>query len=105
MIRPAQKNAADPFFRLLAGFARGLVLMLSIAGAAHAEKADREKPINLEADRVSVDDAKQISTFEGRVVLTQASMLAFRDTFTVLVLICVLAFGVVAVMRGAKRPG
>jgi len=41
----------------------------------------------------------------GRVVLTQASMLAFRDTFTVLMLICVLALGVVAVMRGAKRPG
>ena len=41
----------------------------------------------------------------GRVVLTQANMLAFRDTFTVLVLICVLALGVVAVMRGAKRPG
>ncbi|MFN8981358.1 MAG: hypothetical protein ACK5X9_02360 [Alphaproteobacteria bacterium] len=40
----------------------------------------------------------------GRVVLTQASMLAFRDTFTLLVLICVLALGVVAVMRGAKRP-
>jgi MFS family permease len=41
----------------------------------------------------------------SRVVLTQASMLAFRDTFTVLVLICILALGVVAVMRGAKRPG
>ena len=41
----------------------------------------------------------------GRVVLTQASMLAFRDTFTVLVLICLLALAVVAVMRGAKRPG
>jgi hypothetical protein len=39
------------------------------------------------------------------MVLTQVKMLAFRDTFTVLVLICVLALGVVAVMRGAKRPG
>jgi lipopolysaccharide export system protein LptA len=83
MIRPAQKNAADPFFRLLAGFARGLVLMLSIAGAAHAEKADREKPINLEADRVSVDDAKQISTFEGRVVLTQGTLIIRGDRMEV----------------------
>lgn len=41
----------------------------------------------------------------GRVVLTQASMLAFRDTFTVLVMICLMALVVVAVMRGAKRPG
>jgi lipopolysaccharide export system protein LptA len=83
MIRPAQKNAADPFFRLLTGFARGLVLMLSIAGAAHAEKADREKPINLEADRVSVDDAKQVSTFEGRVVLTQGTLIIRGDRMEV----------------------
>lgn len=46
-----------------------------LAGApAHAEKADRDKPINLEADRVSVDDAKQIATFEGNVVLTQGTL-------------------------------
>jgi len=41
---------------------------------AHAEKADREKPINLEADRVTVDDAKQLATFEGSVVLTQGTL-------------------------------
>ena len=40
----------------------------------HAEKADRNKPIHLEADRVTVDDLKQISTFIGNVVLTQGSM-------------------------------
>lgn len=83
MIRPAQKNAADPGLRLLAGFASGLVFMLAIAGAAHAEKADRDKPINLEADRVSVDDAKQISTFEGRVVLTQGTLTIRGDRMEV----------------------
>lgn len=83
MIRPAQKNAAETVFRLLTGFTRGLVFMLSIAGAAHAEKADREKPINLEADRVSVDDAKQISTFEGRVVLTQGTLIIRGDRMEV----------------------
>src|SRR5689334_465794 len=41
---------------------------------AAAEKADREKPINLEADRVSIDDAKQIATFEGNVLLTQGTL-------------------------------
>jgi len=41
---------------------------------AHAEKADREKPIHLEADRVTVDDAKQLATFEGNVVLTQGTL-------------------------------
>lgn len=61
----------------------GLALRLSVAaacclsfamGGAHAEKADREKPIHLEADRVTVDDAKQLATFEGNVVLTQGTM-------------------------------
>jgi lipopolysaccharide export system protein LptA len=40
----------------------------------HAEKADREKPINLEADQVTVDDAKQVATFIGNVVLTQGTL-------------------------------
>lgn len=44
------------------------------AGVALAEKADREKPIHLEADRVTLDDAKQLAVFEGNVVLTQGTM-------------------------------
>src|SRR6266511_799769 len=52
-----------------------LVLCAALAtDAAHAEKADRDKPIQLEADRVTVDDAKQISVVTGNVVLTQGSM-------------------------------
>jgi len=43
-------------------------------GVVLAEKADREKPIHLEADRVTVDDAKQLAVFEGNVVLTQGTM-------------------------------
>jgi len=45
-----------------------------LAAPALAEKADREKPINLEADRVSIDDAKQTALFEGNVLLTQGTM-------------------------------
>lgn len=52
-------------------------------GNAFAEKADRDKPVNLEADRVSVDDAKQISTFEGRVVLTQGTLIIRGDRMEV----------------------
>lgn len=48
--------------------------LLACAFPAAAEKADREKPINLEADRVSIDDAKQIATFEGNVLLTQGTL-------------------------------
>ena len=43
------------FFRLLILTATALVSM-----SAHAERADRTKPVNLEADRVSVDDKQQV---------------------------------------------
>jgi lipopolysaccharide export system protein LptA len=48
-----------------------------------AERADRTKPINLEADRVTVDDAKQIATFEGNVVLTQGTLTITGDKVVV----------------------
>jgi lipopolysaccharide export system protein LptA len=53
----------------------GLLLALSLAlTPAHAERADREKPINIEADRVTIDDAKKVSVFEGNVVVTQGTL-------------------------------
>ena len=51
--------------------------------SAHADKGDRNKPIHLEADRVTVDDAKQIATFTGNVVLTQGSMILRGDRMEV----------------------
>lgn len=39
-----------------------------------AEAADRDKPIELEADSVIVDDAKKISTYIGNVILTQGTL-------------------------------
>ena len=50
---------------------------------AHAEKADRDKPVNLEADRVTVDDAKQTAVFEGNVVLTQGTLIIRGDRMVV----------------------
>ena len=41
----------------------------------HAERADRTKPVNLEADRVTVEEARQSATFEGNVVLTQGTLM------------------------------
>ncbi len=58
-------------------------LLLAATWPASAEKADREKPINIEADRVTVDDAKQISNFEGRVVLTQGTLVIRGDRMEV----------------------
>jgi lipopolysaccharide export system protein LptA len=48
-----------------------------------ADKSDSNKPIQLEADRVTVDDAKQIATFTGNVVLTQGSLIIRGDKMEV----------------------
>lgn len=49
-------------------------LLVAISVPSHADKADREKPITLEADRVSMDDIKKVQVFEGNVVLNQGTM-------------------------------
>jgi lipopolysaccharide export system protein LptA len=47
---------------------------LSFSNYSLAESADRDKPIDLEADTLKVDDAKQISTYTGNVILTQGTL-------------------------------
>ena len=42
--------------------------------AASAEKADRDKPINIEADKLQHDELKQVSVFTGRAVLIKGTM-------------------------------
>jgi lipopolysaccharide export system protein LptA len=56
---------------------------LELAGPAQAERADRTKPINLESDRMQVDDAQKTSVFEGRVVMTQGTLSIHADKVTV----------------------
>lgn len=53
-----------------------LVLLICIGwiAPAHAEKADRNKPMNIEADTLRYDDVKQLSIFTGNVVLTKGSI-------------------------------
>jgi lipopolysaccharide export system protein LptA len=43
-------------------------------GVVQAEKADRNKPMNIEADSLRYDDLKQVSVFTGRVVLTKGTI-------------------------------
>ena len=50
------------------------LLSVALFGTAHAEKGDRDKPINLEADRVSIDDINKVQIFEGNVMMTQGTM-------------------------------
>jgi lipopolysaccharide export system protein LptA len=63
---------------LKTGLYAGLCAAL-LAFPAHAEKADREKPINLEADTVTLDDIKKVSVYQGNVVLTQGTMMVRAD--------------------------
>jgi lipopolysaccharide export system protein LptA len=42
--------------------------------AASAEKADRQKPTNIEADSLVHDELNQVSIFTGRAVLTRGTM-------------------------------
>jgi len=54
-------------------------LLLSLAflmsgTAALAERADRNKPMNIEADALRYDDLKQTSIFTGKVVLTKGTI-------------------------------
>ena len=48
-----------------------------------AEKADRDKPIEIEADTMTVDDAKNISIYTGDVILTQGTLLIKADELIV----------------------
>lgn len=51
-----------------------LTAMACTFGVAHAEKADRAKPMNIEADALRHDELKQTSVFTGRVVMTKGSI-------------------------------
>ncbi len=44
-----------------------------------AEKADREKPVHLEADNVTLDDLKKVSVFVGNVLLIQGTLTLRAD--------------------------
>jgi lipopolysaccharide export system protein LptA len=50
---------------------------------AWAERADRDKPVHLEADRATVQDANKLATFMGNVVLTQGTLTIRADKMTV----------------------
>src|SRR5512137_814501 len=57
--------------------------LLLAATPAAAEKADRDKPLHLEAARVVMDEAKQVSIFEGNVELTQGTLHISADRLVV----------------------
>ena len=46
---------------------------------AHAEKADREKPIQADSDKLTLDNLQKISVFEGNVVIVQGTIRITAD--------------------------
>jgi lipopolysaccharide export system protein LptA len=74
-------SSTAPLRARLCPYAAALCLLA--APAVHAEKADRDKPINMEADHMQVDDAKHVEVFEGKVVMTQGTLLLRADKIVV----------------------
>lgn len=60
-----------------------LLGMLLLPTLAWAEAADRDKPIELEADTVTVNDAKKTSTYTGNVILTQGTLVIHAEKLVV----------------------
>ena len=59
-----------------------LAAVLLHAAPALAEKADRNKPLNVEADRMEYDDLKQVNVFTGDVTLTKGTIIIRGDRVT-----------------------
>jgi len=60
-----------------------LIALLISYSFSYAEKADRDKPIEIEADTMTVDDAKSTSIYTGDVILTQGTLLINADELIV----------------------
>lgn len=58
-------------------------VLLAVATPGHAEKADRNKPVNLEADRVTVDEINKVHIFDGNVTLSQGTLVIRSDKLVV----------------------
>lgn len=65
--------------RLLALILIGSVL----CSFARAERSDKDKPTKIEADRMSSDEARRMSIFEGNVVLANGTVMVRADRIVV----------------------
>ena len=48
--------------------------LLGLSAASMAEKADRNKPMQIDADKVTYNEAKQQQVFTGNVILTKGTL-------------------------------
>lgn len=59
------------------------VALLLACPSAGALSTDQDQPINIEANQVIIDDQKDISRYQGNVLLTQGSMRLSAEELTV----------------------
>lgn len=59
------------------------LVVLFTALPLRAEKADRDKPMNIEADSMRYDDLRQVNVFTGRVILTKGTIVIRADRLEV----------------------
>ncbi len=59
------------------------VLALSLSGAAVALTSDSEKPIQIEADSMAIDEGKGVSIYQGRVSYVQGTVKMTADKVTI----------------------
>jgi len=70
-------------------YARTLIAFCALGAACTlpcvtlAEKSDRNKPVNVEADKLTIDDNKKESVFEGNVTFTQGTLTLKADRIVV----------------------
>jgi lipopolysaccharide export system protein LptA len=60
-----------------------VLLGLALALPAWAEKADRDKPLQVEANKMTADDVRRLNVFEGNVVVTKGTMSLRADRLVV----------------------
>jgi len=56
-----------------------LLFSIFISASIRAEKADKDKPLHIEANQMFSDDIKQINIFTGNVILTKGTTLIKAD--------------------------
>ena len=59
------------------------LLALFLGRGALALSTDREKPINIEADRAEADHVRRVTTYYGDVIITQGTLKITGDTVTI----------------------
>ena len=74
--------------RSLLALARAFAAAIALAALqappnAYAEKADKDKPTEIESNRMMSDEARRMSIFEGNVVLTKGTLVVHADRLVV----------------------